>query len=110
MGGTYGGELCCVCVCVHVCAHTHVFFPLVLLFPVVISEGKVIRCLIGGSVNQFAPYGVHMRASVCVCVSPASRSAWFTHAKRKAPDIRGRETRCHDEDPNRAICGRLNIK
>lgn len=107
MGGTYGGELCCVCVraCTRVCAHTS-FFPPVLLFPLVISEGKVIRCLIGGSVNQSAPYGVHMRASV-YHLQAAPRGL---HMQREKHRILDGETRCHDEDPNRAICGRLNIK
>lgn len=61
-----------MCVCVCVCLS---FLPLVLLLPAVISEGKVIRCLIGGSwgwgvgsVNQSAPCGV------CMCESPANSS------------------------------------
>lgn len=76
-GACYGqhvqGALLCVCVrvreCTYICIHVCIcmcvcaclFLPLVLLQPAVISEGKVIRCLIGGSVNQSAPYGVCMR-------------------------------------------------
>lgn len=97
----------CACACMFVCAHTS-FFPPVLLFPVVISEGKVIRCLIGGSVNQSAPYSVHMRASVRVCHLQAAPCG--LHMQREKHRILDRETRCHDEDPNRAIRGRLNIK
>lgn len=102
-----GGALLCVCVRVCTCVS---FFPPVLLFPIVISEGKVIRCLIGGSVNQSAPYGVHMRASVCVCVCHLQAAPRGLHMQREKHRILDRETRCHDEDPNRAICGRLNIK
>ncbi len=73
-GACYGqhvqGALLCVCVFMSAYIYRYVYvyvcvfllLPLVLLLPAVISEGKVIRCLIGGSVNQAAPYGV------CMCV------------------------------------------
>lgn len=74
MAGTYGGFVMCECLCE--CIYIYVWvclFALVLLFPVVISEGKVIRCLIEGSVNQTAPDGVCV--CMCMCESPAISSA-----------------------------------
>lgn len=120
-GACYGrhvqGALLFVCVClwVHIYACVCVLLPLVLLFPAVISEGKVIRCLIGRSASQSAPYGVCVTCKqLCVGL--------HTHARKRTQKHTNRHT--HTEDmcrilgsktvswwsPNRVECGKQNVK